>query len=260
MTLGIFDSGVGGLTVLGEVRRQLPDRSVLYFADTARLPYGGRSAEEIRGYVGEILAWFSLQGVERVLMACNTSSALALDTVGPEFAFPVAGLIRPAAALAVRRGCRIGVIATEATARSQAYTRAIRALAPEVRVWEMGCPEFVPIIEGGRLHEPRTRQIVGRRLQPLLDRGIDTLIYGCTHYPFLASILDGLLPDEIVRIDPAVAAVAELAGQPGSLPLSQATFRYCVSGDPDRFAGRAEALIGARLAVEAVQLPRLVCA
>lgn len=256
MTLGVFDSGVGGLTVLGELRRQLPDRSVLYFADTARLPYGGRSAEEIRGYVGEILSWFALQGVERVLMACNTSSALALDAVGPEFGFPVTGLIQPAAAQAVVRGCRIGVIATEATARSQAYTRAIHALAPAARVWEIGCPEFVPLIEGGYLHKPRTRQIVERRLQPLLDEGIDTLIYGCTHYPFLASIFDSLLPGGIVRIDPAVAAVAELAG---GIPSSRATFRYCVSGDPHRFASRAQALLGVRLTVEAVQLPQRVC-
>jgi glutamate racemase len=262
MILGVFDSGLGGLTVLAEVRRRFGGLEVLYFADTARLPYGGRSPEQIRHFVREILAWFRLQGVGRVLMACNTSSALALDALQPECDLAMDGLIRPAARVAARSGRRIGVIATEATARSRAYRCAIHALAPDVSVWEVACPQFVPIVEGGHVGEPLTRQIVRLTIAPLLEARIDVLVYGCTHYPFLAPVLDEFLPRGVVRINPAMAVAEELRVHlpPDVARGSEAACRFCVSGDPEAFTRRAEGLLGFRPAVEGVRLPPTACA
>ncbi|MBC8120822.1 MAG: glutamate racemase [Gemmatimonadaceae bacterium] len=256
--IGIFDSGVGGLTVLSEVQRQLPSESILYFADTAHLPYGTRSAREICQYVREILGWYHTRGVKRVLMACNTSSALALDVVAPEFAMPVDGLILAAARVAVGQGRRIGVIATEATVRSQAYTRAIRALAPGISVWEVGCPRFVPLVESGRLSSDETRLVARQYLAPLLAQQIDTLIYGCTHYPYLAPVLDEILPERVRRVNPAVAAAAQLRTQLHSsgtaAPADNAArCEFWVSGDPGRFAWAARTWLGYSPVVQSVQ-------
>ncbi|MDX2099192.1 MAG: glutamate racemase, partial [Leptolyngbyaceae cyanobacterium bins.59] len=186
--IGVFDSGVGGLTVLRELYRQLPNESIVYFGDTARLPYGTRSAAEILQFVREILTWMTQQHVKMVIMACNTSSALALEIVRSEFPVPILGLILPGARAAVQQGRRIGVIATPTTANSHAYQTAIREIDNTAEVWEVGCPEFVPLIEGNRIHDPETQEVVWKYLAPLLEKEIDTLIYGCTHYPHLAPV------------------------------------------------------------------------
>jgi glutamate racemase len=234
--IGIFDSGVGGLTVLRELRRQLPNESIIYFADTARLPYGIRSKTEILQYVREINQWLLTQNVKMIIMACNTSSALALEIVQKEFDLPMVGLILPGAAVAVAGGKRIGIIATPATAKSQAYRYAIQ-------VWEVGCPEFVPLIEQNRLEEPETETIVGKYLQPLLEADIDTLVYGCTHYPHLAPVLNRILPPTVRLVDPAVAVVKAakqelqlrgLQNFAAALPT-----RFCVSGCPQEFTDNA---------------------
>lgn len=256
--IGIFDSGVGGLTVLSEVQRQLPFESILYFADTAHLPYGARSAREICQYVREILGWYDTRGVKRVLMACNTSSALALDVVAPEFAMPVDGLILAAARMAVGQGRRIGVIATEATVQSRAYTRACRALAPGTRVWEVGCPRFVPLVESGQISGDEAHLVAREYLAPLLAQQIDTLIYGCTHYPYLAPVLDKILPEQVRRVNPAVAAVAQLGTQLHSSGTaapadSAARCEFWVSGDPKRFACAARTWLGYSPVVHSVQ-------
>ncbi len=168
--IGIFDSGVGGLTVLRELYRQLPNESILYFADTARLPYGTRSREEILQFVRQILSWMTAQGVKMIIMACNTSSALALETVRCEFDLPILGLILPGARAAVGRGKRIGVIATPATAASNAYRHAIQEINPMAQVWQVGCPAFVPLIERNRIHAPYTKKIARQYLEPLLQK------------------------------------------------------------------------------------------
>ncbi len=257
--IGVFDSGVGGLTVLRELYRQLPNESILYFADTARLPYGNRSQAEILQFVRQILLWMQQQGVKMAIMACNTSSALALETVRSEFDFPILGVILPGARAAVAVGKRIGVIATPATAASNAYRRAIQEVDPKVQVWQVGCPAFVPLIEQNRINDAYTYEIAEEYLEPLLQQQIDTLVYGCTHYPHLAPILRRILPNTVHLVDPAVhvaaAAVQELdllglRNQSGAKPT-----RFCVSGCPQQFARLSVQWLGCTPAVEQVCLP-----
>ncbi len=146
-----------------------------------------------------------------VIMACNTSSALALETVRQEFNLPILGVILPGAKAAVQLGKRIGVIATPATAKSNAYHHAILEIDPHVQVWQVGCPEFVPLIEQNRIHDPYTIEVARSYLDPLLQQEIDTLVYGCTHYPHLAPVLRSLLPSQVILVDPAVHVVAACA-------------------------------------------------
>ena len=206
--IGVFDSGVGGLTVLRQIYQQLPNESIIYVGDTARLPYGIRSQAEILQFVREILHWMQQQRVKMAIMACNTSSALALDIVRQEFNFPILGVILPGAKAAVQQGQRIGVIATPATAQSNAYRQAILEIQSNVQVWQVSCPEFVPLIEQIRIHDPYTIEIAKTYLEPLLQKEIDTLVYGCTHYPHLSPILRSLLPHQVKLIDPAVHVAA----------------------------------------------------
>ncbi|KPQ31610.1 MAG: glutamate racemase MurI [Phormidium sp. OSCR] len=259
--IGVFDSGVGGLTVLRAMYRQLRDESVLYFGDTARLPYGTRSPQEIRQFVREILLWMAQSQVKMAIVACNTSSALALEAVRSEFDFPILGLILPGARAAVGCGQRIGVIATPATAASGAYRRAIWEMNPSARVWEIGCPEFVPLIEGDRIHTPETREIIREYLQPLLQQRIDTLVYGCTHYPLLEPVLRQLLPPEVTLVDPATYVVEAAAQELDLLGLratpGAAMTRFGVSGCPKSFASLSRQWLGFVPEVEQVQLPDL---
>lgn len=238
--IGVFDSGVGGLTVLREVYRQLPQEATIYFGDTARLPYGVRSPAEILQYVRDILDWMQQQGVKMVLMACNTSSALALEIVRSEYPFPILGVILPGAKAAALAGQRIGVIATPATAKSNAYRQAILEIDPNIQVWQVGCPEFVPLIEAGRIHDPYTQQVARCYLQPLLAQQIDTLVYGCTHYPHLAPVLQSFLPATVKLVDPAVHVVAAAAQELDLLGYrnnsTSAPTRFAVSGSPQQFA------------------------
>jgi len=254
--IGLFDSGVGGLTVLRELYRQLPHESVIYFGDTARLPYGDRSPAQILQYVREILTWMEQQGTKMVIMACNTSSALALETVRSEFSLPILGLILPGARAAVQQGRRIGVIATPATAASRAYSRAILEIDAATQVWEVGCPEFVPLIESDRLADPYTAAIAQSYLEPLIEQQIDTLIYGCTHYPYLAPILRQLLPPSVKLVDPAVSVIAAAVQALDLLVLknvrSPTPTRFCVSGSPQTFSQLAAPWLGCTPVVEQV--------
>ena len=256
--IGMFDSGVGGLTVLRELYRQLPHESVLYFGDTARLPYGMRSPAEILQYVREILFWMQQQGVKMVIMACNTSSALALDIVRSEFDIPILGVILPGARAAVQKGKRIGVIATVPTATSNAYRRAINEIDPNVQVWQVGCPEFVPLIESNRIHDPYTRQIAQDYLAPLIEREIDTLVYGCTHYPHLAPVLKSILPRSVQMIDPAVHVITAATQELELLGLRNTRTamptQFYVSGCPDTFAQLSVQWLGCKPQVEPVDI------
>ncbi|NJN29194.1 MAG: glutamate racemase [Synechococcales cyanobacterium RM1_1_8] len=260
--IGLFDSGVGGVTVLRELYEQMPHESVVYFGDTARLPYGKRSAEEIIEFAHEILEWMGQQGVKMVIMACNTSSALALEAVQGKYDFPILGLILPGARAAVRNGSRIGVISTEATAKSQAYAQAIAEINAEAQVWQVGCPPFVPLIEGNRIFEAETELIVRDYLAPLLQQQIDTLVYGCTHYPYLEPVLRKILPDSVALIDPASHVVSAAAKELDALGLRSTsqprpTF-FAVSGQPQPFAAMATQMLGYCPQVEQVLLPTLI--
>ncbi|WOD41824.1 glutamate racemase [Nodosilinea sp. E11] len=260
--IGIFDSGVGGLTVLREIYRQLPNESVLYFGDTARLPYGSRSPEEILYFVRQILTWMAEQGVKMVMMACNTSSALALDQVQGEFPFPVLGLIRPGAQAAALRGKRIGVIATQATVTSRAYSRAIQEIDPSRQVWEVACPKFVPIVEQNQINTPQARHTAATYLQSLLAANIDTLVYGCTHYPHLAPVLNSFLPSAVQYVDPAISMVAAATQELDAMALRSSapawSTEFYVSGSATEFKRLAVQWLGHQPKVSQIRLPELV--
>ncbi|MEB3278142.1 MAG: glutamate racemase [Lyngbya sp.] len=259
--IAVFDSGVGGLTVLREIYRQLPNESILYFGDTARLPYGTRSPSEILQFVREIILWAIDQDVKMIVMACNTSSALALETVQSEFNVPILGVILPGAKAAVRKGQRIGVIATPATVTSNAYRQAIQEMDAAVQVWQVSCPEFVPLIEQNRIHDPYTYQVALEYLTPLIDQRIDTLIYGCTHYPHLAPVVRSILPHSVRLVDPAVHLVKAITQELELLGLRNPHLpkptRFCVSGCPEQFASLSVQWLGYTPTVEATVLPVL---
>ena len=257
--IGVFDSGVGGLTVLRKLYRYLPEESLLYFADTLRLPYGSRSPEEILLFVRQILDWMQQQQVKMVIMACNTSSALALQTVQSEYDFPILGLIHPAAKSAVTQGRRIGVISTVATAKSNAYRDAIQEVNSQVHVWQVGCPAFVPLIAENRIYDSYTKKVARQYLTPLINHHVDSLIYGCTHYPHLQGILREILPKSVKLIDPADYVVRAAKKELQLLNLKNTInllpTRFCVSGNPDDFAQISRQWLGFTPNVEKVSLP-----
>jgi len=246
------------VTVLRELYNQLPQESVIYFADTARLPYGTRSPQEILQFVQEILGWMAQQGVKMVIMACNTSSALALEAVQGHYPFPVLGLILPGAKAAVRHGQRVGVIATSATVTSNAYQRAMVEAKPQIQVWQVACPQFVPLIEGNQIHSPEMRQVAQTYLQPLMDQDIDTLIYGCTHYPHLAPVLRTLLSPTVQFINPAVHVVAAAVRELDALGLRRSGVaqptQFYTSGPAPQFATVASQWLGYQPQVQMLPL------
>lgn len=261
--IGVFDSGVGGLTVLREMYAQMPYESVIYFGDTARVPYGNRSKNEILRFVREIIAWMINLDVKMIIMACNTSSALVLEEVRSEFPIPILGIVLPGARAAVKSGKHIGVISTEATAKSNAYRQAVLEIDATARVQQVGCQDFVPLIESDRIHDPYTLSVAERYLHPLIAQDIDTLVYGCTHYPHLAPVFKQILPARITIVDPAehliVAAAQELkilrlrrGGQQPAEPT-----QFYVSGDPEQFAAVSQQWLGYRPQVEQVPISEL---
>lgn len=256
--IGVFDSGVGGLTVLRQLYKQLPNESIIYFGDTAHLPYGIRSQSEILQYVREILNWMQQQRVKMVIMACNTSSALALEDVRQEFNFPILGVVLPGAKAAVQIGKRIGVIATPATAKSNAYRQAMMEIKSDIQVWQVSCPEFVPLIEQNRIYDPYTTKVASAYLQPLIKQEIDTLIYGCTHYPLLAPVLRSLLPSHVKLVDPAVYVVSACAQELDLLSIRNNHLpmptRFAVSGSPQQFAQSGLQWLGYTPVVEQIHL------
>ncbi|MGA1625236.1 MAG: glutamate racemase [Prochlorothrix sp.] len=259
--IGIFDSGVGGVTVLRELYSQLPQESVIYFGDTARLPYGTRSPQEILAFVQEILGWMASQGVKMAIMACNTSSALALEAVQGQYPFPVLGLILPGAKAAVRQGRRVGVIATPATVSSNAYAQAIQEADPQVQTWQVACPQFVPLIESNQIHTPQMRSVAQAYLEPLIAQEIDTLIYGCTHYPHLGPVLRGLLDPTVQLVNPAVHVVAAAVRELDALGLrhsgSALPTRFYTSGPPLQFATLAAQWLGYQPTVQGLPVAEL---
>lgn len=203
--IGVFDSGVGGLTVASALRKLLPHETILYVGDTARVPYGGKSAQTIERYSLEISALLRREGAKMIVVACNTASALAIPRLETGFDLPVTGVILPGAqaAVAATRLGRIGVIGTHGTIRSRAYEKAIAALDPTVQVESRACPMLVPAIEEGWLEDPLTDRIIARYLDDLLASGIDTLVLGCTHYPLLRTAFERYCGGEIRLVDSA---------------------------------------------------------
>jgi glutamate racemase len=203
--IGVFDSGIGGLTVVAALRTLLPNESIFYLGDTARVPYGGKSPATVQRYSLEIASMLLDENAKTVVVACNTASAVALSQLSENVPVTVTGVITPGAqaAIAATRAGHIGVIGTRATIKSGAYERALRSIDANVRVTARPCPLLVPLIEEGWLEHPITDQIIRQYLEPLVDEGIDTLVLGCTHYPLLRPAMARLLGDAITLVDSA---------------------------------------------------------
>lgn len=210
--VGIFDSGVGGLTVVREVMRQIPNERIVYFGDTARVPYGSKSEDTIIRFSRQIIRFLKTKNVKAIVVACNTASALALETIQPELDIPIIGVLKPGAKVAAHEteNGKIGVIATESTINSKLYSTVIHSHNPYAQVLGKACPLFVPLVEEGWLKDPVTLEVANRYLEPLLESGIDTLIMGCTHYPLLRSILNEVMGDKVKLVNPAYETAKEL--------------------------------------------------
>ncbi|NLS44128.1 MAG: glutamate racemase [Firmicutes bacterium] len=248
--IGVYDSGVGGLTVVREISRGLPKERVIYFGDTARVPYGDRTTGELRRFSQEIITFLKNQGSKFIIAACNTTSSQVLDDIKMRFEVPVIGVLRPgayAASKATRVG-RIGVIATIGTTRSNAYEKAIREHLPEGQVFGMACPRLVPLIEEGNLDSEETIHVLRSYLNPLVKKGIDVLILGCTHYPYLVKHIKTIVGPGVGIIDPAEETIKEVAVILKKLGLESTEktgpYEFFVSGEPSRFMAVGEKLPG----------------
>jgi glutamate racemase len=259
--IGVFDSGVGGLTVFKEILQLLPGEELVYLGDTARVPYGTKSPPTVLRYALEASAFLIDRQVKMLVVACNTASSVALPSLEERFSLPVIGVIEPGArrAASVTRTGKVGVIGTEGTIKSGAYARAIHALDPKIDVLSVPCPLFVPLVEEGWAEHPVTHLAAQEYLAPLLARGIDTLVLGCTHYPLLKRTLRSVLGDGVALVDSAEETAKLVAvklestenfrrGRPG-VP------RFFVTDVPVRFEKVGGAFLGAPLhAVEQVDL------
>lgn len=249
--IGVFDSGIGGLTVVHELIRQLPNESIVYFGDTARVPYGPKSPDTVRRYSREIAAFLREQGVKNIVIACNTATAHALGALREDLDMPVVGVVEPGARAAVAASTHghVGVIGTVGTIKSGAYERAIRAIDPDIRVTARACPLFVPLVEEGWTDHEATSLIAREYLEPLIGAEIDTLVLGCTHYPLLKPLLHEVLGSDVRLIDSAeetaaetgrVLAGAELCAPPGA----EAGYRFVASDDPLQFLQLGQRFLG----------------
>lgn len=248
MTIGVFDSGVGGLTVLHAIIEHLPNIGTAYLGDTARVPYGTRSASTVIKYsMNAARLLVEREPIEVLVVACNTASAVAIGPLSEALDIPVLGVVEPTARRAVELTTRgvIGVIGTAGTVRSGAYQAAVAALDPNVRTIAKPCPLFVPLAEEGWTDpdDPVVRQIAERYLASMVDDGIDTLILGCTHYPLLADAIASVLPDDVILADAADAVAVEVAGF-GVQPSQPPARRYYVTDVPSGFKDVAERFLG----------------
>jgi glutamate racemase len=240
--IGVFDSGIGGLTVVRELIRQLPGESIIYFGDTARVPYGPKSPDTVIRYSREIAEWLKAQGIKTLVVACNTATAHALPTLQNENAIPVIGVIEPGSRAAARatKSQSVGVIGTYGTINSKAYERAIKSALPDSRIIAQACPLFVPLVEEGWLDTEATRLIAHEYLAPLADGAVDTVVLGCTHYPLLKTVIGNTVGREVRLIDSAEETAAETArvlAREGLANSSKngARYRFVASDAPEQF-------------------------
>ena len=255
MTIGVFDSGVGGLTVLRALHQLLPHVPTAYLGDTARVPYGTRSRETVVKYASNAARFLSeKENLSMLIVACNTASAVAIDALSSQLDIPVIGVIEPTARSAVElsKNGRIGVIGTSGTIQSGAYETAIRDLESDVKIFSKPCPLFVPLAEEGWIdqNDSIVQQVIERYLAELVDEDIDTLILGCTHYPLLASAIEAFLPNSVQLADAAVSVAQTVATHELVSALPQkvpAVRRYYVTDVPKGFVMVAERFLGSQI-------------
>lgn len=252
--IGVFDSGMGGLTVVREMIRQHPNESIIYFGDTARVPYGPKSPDTVLRYSREITSFLKGEGVKALVVACNTATAHALPALREEFDFPVIGVIEPGAraAVEVTKTRRVGVIGTAGTIKSHAYEKEIMKLLPDAHVTARACALFVPLVEEGWLDSEVTRAVARNYLAPLVSADVDTLVLGCTHYPLMKTVIGNVMGRQVRLIDSA----HETARQSGEVLRAHdiendapggARYRFIASDAPDTFLTLGQIFLGSSI-------------
>ena len=258
--IGIFDSGIGGLTVVRALRKLLPGEDLIYLGDTGRYPYGTKSPDVVQRYSFENTEFLVDKGIKLLVVACNTSTAVALDALQGRYDIPVVGVVEPGADAAVRatRNRKVGVIATEATIRSGEYTRALRRRSAELEIYTRACPLFVPLAEEGWVDNEVATLAARQYLGSLAQSGIDTLILGCTHYPLLRAVIRKTIGAGVRLIDSGVVTAAVVDGVLGERKLHRASHSgngsFFVTDAPERFMKVGARFLGAP--VDAVQIER----
>jgi glutamate racemase len=247
--IGVFDSGVGGLTVLQEIRKRLPGEDYLYLGDTARLPYGSKSPATVQRYALNAARHLVERGIKLLVVACNTASSYALDEVAAACPVPVVGVVEPGVRAALASSVRrIGIIGTEGTVRSEAYQRALRRAEPKVMIEAAACPLFVPLAEEGWSDHPVTDLVAEHYLRPLLDRGIEALILGCTHYPLLRPSLERVVGPSLRLIDSATSVAATVVIEHGGMMDTwygeEGVVRLQLTDASDRFLAITRRILG----------------
>lgn len=251
LPIGIFDSGLGGLTVMSAIMKALPNENIIYFGDTAHVPYGSKSKEAVTRYALDIASFLVSKKVKMIVVACNTASAVALEKLRGKFKVPIIEVIGPGAkaALSATKCRRIGVIGTEATIRSSSYAKAINKLRPDAKVFSKACPLFVPLAEEGWLEHKVTNIVAREYIKPLLKNNIDALVLGCTHYPLIKKTIAGVVGKDVKLIDSSETAANEVLETLGELGLSNLSpkkgrYEYFVSDIPQKFSEIACRFLG----------------
>lgn len=252
--IGVFDSGLGGLTAVRELIRLLPGDDIVYFGDTGRVPYGGRSRDTIIKYARQDVAFLRTFDLKAIVIACGTVSTTALETLTEENAIPILGVVAPAvgeAARATKNG-KIGLIGTQATIRTRAYEKQLAALLPKAEVTALACPLLVPLVENGRFRPGDTvvETVVGEYLAPMRAAGIDTLVLGCTHYPLLGAVIGGYMGPGVALVNAGAACARRVAAMLGETDAPAdgtrpGTRRYFVSDRVEGFSDLASVFLGA---------------
>ena len=248
--IGVFDSGVGGLTVAKELMRYLPDEKIIYFGDTARVPYGIKSAETVTKFSLENILFLLKKNVKLVVVACNTASSLALPKIKRHFNVPIIGVITPGAkeAVSVTKNKRIGIIATRATTRSESYVKEIKRLDSKIKTFSVACPLFVPLAEEGWLNSKVAEDVARAYLAPFKKYNIDTLILGCTHYPLLKVIIKKVLGKDVRLIDSATQVALEVRNILDQYSMrskfKKPAHQFYVTDEPNNFKEFAETFLG----------------
>lgn len=251
--IGVFDSGVGGLTVAREIMRQIPNERIVYFGDTARVPYGSKSKETVTKFSRQIIRFLMTENVKAIVIACNTASAFAIDDMQREFDIPIVGVLKPGAKVAANttKNGKIGLIGTEGTIRSGEYSRYIKTFKPEVEIIGKACPLFVPLVEECMLHDEVTDMVAERYLAELKDKGIDTLIMGCTHYPLIRSTIGRIMGEGVNLVNPAYETAIELKrvlqqeniANVQEIDSPSSMYRFYVSDAAEKFKAFANSIL-----------------
>ena len=251
--VGVFDSGVGGLTVAREIMRQLPNEKIVYFGDTARVPYGNKSKNNIMKYSRQIIRFLKTKGVKAIVIACNTASAIALEEIESEIDIPIIGVVKPGAKVAIEKTVnkRIGIIGTEAMINSGIYTDIISEHDKDITVITKSCPLFVPLVEEGWLKDPVTFEVARRYLSDLKKEEIDTLVLGCTHYPLLRNTVGEVMGDKVTLVNPAYETAVSLKRLLTNMNLAAGNehrytggmYDFYVSDTADKFKSFANSIL-----------------